>query len=61
MTEKDIKQIRATREFEKYMPEILRLFSDAPAFGSTSITIHFMEGKIKRLVHYREESFIPKQ
>jgi len=59
--EAENKEERAIRQFEILKPQILKLFLDAPKFGVTSLAVHFMDGAVKRITHYREESVIPEQ
>ena len=61
MKEKIDKATWANLQLEKHKIEILKLFSEAPKFGVTSLTIHFVEGAIKRIVHMREESIVPEK
>jgi len=44
---------------EQVKGEIYQALSTAPHFGVVTISLHFMDGKIKRVVHKREESVIP--
>jgi len=44
---------------EQIKGEIYQALSTAPFFGVVTISLHFMDGKIKRVVHKREESVIP--
>jgi hypothetical protein len=44
---------------EEIKGEIYQALSTAPCFGAVTISLHFMDGKIKRVVHKREESVIP--
>ena len=53
------KQNRTDRLLEQVKPELQRALSTAPSFGVLSIALHFMDNKIKRVVHKREESIIP--
>ena len=50
---------KADRLFIQFKPELQKMLETAPAFGTATITFHFMEGKVKRVVHKREESVIP--
>jgi len=54
-----MKENRAERLLEQVKPELKKALSTAPSFGVVSLTIHFMSGKIKRVVHTREESVVP--
>ena len=61
MKEKINKEAWANLQLEKHKMEILKLFSEAPKFGVTSLAVHFMEGSVKRIVHMREESIVPEK
>ena len=50
---------RTDRLFEQVKPELLKALSTSPSFGLVSLTIHFMDNQVKRVVHKREESVIP--
>ena len=56
---KENKQTRTDRLFEQIKPELLKTLSNAPSFGISQLILHFMDGKVKRVVHKREESIIP--
>ena len=56
---KDNKQTKAERLFEQVKPELLKNLTSAPAFGVSQLILHFMDGKVKRVIHKREESVIP--
>ena len=50
---------RTDRLFEQVKPELLRALSTSPSFGVVKICLHFLDGRVKRVVHQREESVIP--
>ena len=50
----------SVRLFEEFKPEILKLFSEMPEFGSATLTVQLHGGKVKRLIHSREVSILPK-
>ena len=56
---KEDKQIRADSLLEQVKPELQKALLTAPSFGVVSLTIHFLDNKVKRVVHKREESVIP--
>jgi len=53
------KQTKAERLLEQIKTELQKALSTAPSFGVLTLSLHFMDGKIKRVVHKREESIIP--
>jgi hypothetical protein len=53
------KQARALRLLEQLRPEILKNFLVSPEYGFSSLTVHFYEGEVTRLIHTFEESVIP--
>jgi hypothetical protein len=53
------KQERALRQFKELKQELLKLFLGAPDYGFTSLTVHFYEGEVTRLIYGFEESVIP--
>jgi glutamate dehydrogenase/leucine dehydrogenase len=50
---------KTDRLFDQFKQELQKTLEPAPAFGTATLTFHFMEGKVKRVVHKREESVIP--
>jgi len=54
-----MKENKTMRLMEQVKGEIYQALSTAPYFGVVTISLHFMDGKIKRVVHKREESVIP--
>jgi len=46
------------RQLKELQPEIVFLLTQAPEFGTASLDVHFMDGKIIRVVRRREESVL---
>ena len=55
---KEIKQTRADSLLEQVKPELEKALQTVPSFGVISLSIHFMDSHIKRVVHKRKESVI---
>ena len=53
------KPTRTDRLFEQVKGELYQALSTSPSFGVVTISLHFMDSKVKRVVHKREESIIP--
>lgn len=56
---KECKPTKADRLLGQVKTELQKALSTAPSFGVLTLSLHFMDGKIKRVVHKREESVIP--
>ena len=54
-----MKKTRTNCLLTQFKPELQKMLETAPAFGTATLTFHFMDGKVKRVVHKREESIIP--
>jgi len=48
----------SVRMFEEFKPEILKLFTEMPEYGTASLTVYVHGGKVKRLIHSREISIL---